>query len=57
MRTFIFPVDELVEGLFKTVINFYSAVVIMSLKLQDSMVYWEILMQTLAILRLVLDGY
>jgi hypothetical protein len=32
----------------------YSAAVIMSLKLQELMVYWEILMRTLETLRLVL---
>lgn len=32
----------------------YSAAVIMSLKLQELMVYWEILMQTLETLRLVM---
>jgi hypothetical protein len=32
----------------------YSAAVIMSLKLQELMVYWEILMRTLETLRLVM---
>ena len=32
----------------------YSAAVIMNLKLQELMVYWEILMQTLETLRLVM---